>query len=29
VSVSLNLRENPRGWEVLDIEIKPISEVKD
>ena len=29
VSVSLNLRENPRGWEVLDIEIKPISEVED
>ena len=29
VTVSLNLRENPRGWEVLNIEIKPISEVED
>ena len=29
VTVSLNLRENPRGWEVLEVEIKPISEVED
>jgi len=29
VTVSLNLRENPLGWEVLDVEIKPISEVED
>ena len=29
VKVSLNLRENPRGWEVLDVEIKPIREIED
>ena len=29
VKVSLNLQENPRGWEVLDVEIKPISELED
>jgi len=29
VTVSLNLRENLRSWEVLDVEIKPISEVED
>ena len=29
VKVSLSLRENPRGWEVLDVEIKPVSEIED
>jgi hypothetical protein len=29
VTVTLKFRENPRGWEVLDVEIKPISEVED
>ena len=29
VTVSLTLRENPREWEVLDVKVKPISEVED
>ena len=29
VTISLNLRENLRGWDVLDVEIKPISEIED
>ena len=29
VTVSLTFRKNPPGWEVLNIEVKPISEAED
>ena len=29
VTVSLTFRNNPRGWEVLNIEVKPIGEADD